>query len=368
MKLEKLYSTRSDKNIQEWEIEVKDNMYRVTSGMESGQKVTAEWTVCSGKNIGRSNETTPEEQALAEAKAIWQKKVDKGYRASKEELSKVTLFEPMLAKKYEDYKDSLKFPLYSQPKLNGMRCLASVVGLKSRGGKDIVSCPHIFEALKPTLEANPSIHLDGELYNHKLGHELNEIMHLVKQPKPTKEEFKNSAEKIKYYVYDMYDSDNPDMKFSDRIAIAENLIKGIECVVIVETSVVNSLKEIDSLYRTYLKDEYEGQILRIDKEYQNKRSNYLLKHKSFQDEEFEIVDFVPGNGNRTGTIGAVVCKLPSGETFNSNIRGSRELLSELYKDKNKYIGKLATVKFFEKTPYGVPLYPYVIMMDRESIE
>jgi hypothetical protein len=33
---------------------------------------------CSGKNIGKKNETTPEQQALAEAQAMWTKKLELG--------------------------------------------------------------------------------------------------------------------------------------------------------------------------------------------------------------------------------------------------------------------------------------------------
>ena len=40
---------------------------------------TAKPTICKGKNIGRSNETSPEQQAEAEAQAKWDKKRKDGY-------------------------------------------------------------------------------------------------------------------------------------------------------------------------------------------------------------------------------------------------------------------------------------------------
>ena len=68
MKLQTLYSRRGDEGIQEWTIEIEKNKYRTISGTQDGEKVVAKWTECQGKNIGRSNETTPEKQAELEAK------------------------------------------------------------------------------------------------------------------------------------------------------------------------------------------------------------------------------------------------------------------------------------------------------------
>ena len=44
----------------------------------------------------------------------------------------------------------------------------------------------------------------------------------------------------------------------------------------------------------------------IDKEYESKRSKSLLKHKSFIDEEYTILDVVEGEGNKTGMVGSFV--------------------------------------------------------------
>jgi hypothetical protein len=64
--------------------------------------------------------------------------------------------------------------------------------------------------------------------------------------------------------------------------------------------------------------------------------------------------------------GAMVFKNELGIEFNSNIKGNREFLKELWDNKEQYIGKLATVKFFNKTPTNhVPRFPYVIRIRPE---
>jgi hypothetical protein len=40
----------------------------------------------------------------------------------------------------------------------------------------------------------------------------------------------------------------------------------------------------------------------------------------------------------------------------------------MWNNKNELIGKSATVKYFNLTPDGVPRFPYVIKIDRESYE
>ena len=77
------------------------------------------------------------------------------------------------------------------------------------------------------------------------------------------------------------------------------------------------------------------------------------------DEEFKIVDIVEGIGNRSGTAGFMSFLNKDGIPFKSNIKGSFEYLGELLKNKKALIGKLATIKYFNLTPDGIPRFPFV---------
>ncbi len=102
-------------------------------------------------------------------------------------------------------------------------------------------------------------------------------------------------------------------------------------------------------------------MVRKNAQYENKRSATLLKRKEFTDAEYKVVDIEDGEGNRTGTAKHLVCYCPTTDkTFNSNIKGNFEYLKEILDNKDYYIGKLATIKFFELTPDGVPRFPYAI--------
>ena len=74
-----------------------------------------------------------------------------------------------------------------------------------------------------------------------------------------------------------------------------------------------------------------------------------------------MIDINEGDGNRTGTAKNLVCKdETNSKIFNSNIKGTHEYLAEILVNKENYIGKQATIKFFELTPDGIPRFPYAI--------
>ena len=110
-------------------------------------------------------------------------------------------------------------------------------------------------------------------------------------------------------------------------------------------------------------------IIRIDlSQYENKRSKQLLKKKDFYDGEFVIVDFEEGKGNRAGTAGNVILKLNDGRTFGAGIKASHESVKEIWANKKSLIGKLATIKYFQETPDGIPRFGVAIQIDRNSYE
>ena len=138
------------------------------------------------------------------------------------------------------------------------------------------------------------------------------------------------------------------------------MLKGIECIKIVETSKASNSDSLDIFYEEYLKDGYEGQMVRLNQGYENKRSKGLLKRKEFIDEEFKILRVVEGVGNRYGTAGYMEFQTKEGRPFKSNIKGDFAYLRSLLVKKDKLVGQMATIKFFAYTPDKVPRFPYVI--------
>lgn len=362
MKLHTLYKRAVNGKINQWTIEIEGNCYRTISGYTDGQKTTTEWTCCDGKNTGRSNETTAEQQAMKEAKAEWDKRLERGYFGSIKDIDRFTVFKPMLANKWEDYADKIKFPIYSQPKLDGIRCIVKSDGMWTRTGKPILSAPHIFESLRSTFEKYPDLILDGELYADKYANDFNAIVSLVKKTKPTAQDLIDSAAVIEYHIYDMPSCDGVFTQRHKELyrLFGEFEANSIQCLKMVATDKLVDENDLETYYCDYVTAGYEGQMLRLDAAYENKRSKYLLKHKSFIDEEYKIVDVEEGNGNLTGMVGALVFETKSGDRFNASVNGGWEYLKELWKDHKSLIGKEATIKYFNLTPDGKPRFPKVV--------
>jgi len=365
MKLPMLFARTNTGAIQTWTIEVDGNKYRTHYGQVDGAIQTTEWTLCEGKNTGKKNATSAEDQAVKEAKSTWKKKKESGYFENIKDIDDSSFTEPMLAKNYDDYKDELKYPVYSQPKLDGIRCVVKRDGMWSRNGKPIVSAPHVLVALKPFFDKFPNAILDGELYADKFANDFNAICSLVKKTKPTAEDLAESEKNIQYWVYDWI----VQKTFSDRNSDITTYLTNNNVVRRVPTHLVDTITHLNELYEKYVDEGYEGQMVRTDGPYENKRSKHLLKRKEFQDAEFKILDIVEGVGNKSGMAGHMVFKNHKNIEFHSNIKGDRQYLKQLLKNKNKLIGKSATVKYFNLTPDDeIPRFPYVINIDRESYE
>jgi DNA ligase-1 len=355
---DKLYSEDSSGNIRVWWIEQKDNMYRTHSGVSNGQIVTTEFTECTSKNSGKQNETSPVIQCTKECESLIKKKLKTGYHKNEKDAALGTNYvEPMLAKKYGEV--DFVFPVYTQPKLDGMRCIVTKDGMWSRTGKPVVSAPHVYNALKPLFLKDQNYIFDGELFCNKYKNDFNAIISLAKQTKPTTEDLVLSEKHLQYWIYDLPSSKKV---FSERFEDIQKLVPNHKSLVIVPTNLVNTQEELDGLYAEYLKDGQEGQMIRINDVYENKRSKFLLKRKEFVDDEFRIVDISEGKGNRSGMFGRAHLITSSGVEFEANARGNECFYQELLKNKSKYIGKMATVRYQNLTPDGKPRFGVVIVI------
>ena len=369
MKLETIYKKTKTGATQEWTIEVVGNKYRTHSGQVGGVITTNEWTIVYGKNTGKLNETTDKEQTMKEAVAKRTKKLESGYFENIKHINKTQYFEPMLASKWEDSKDKITYPIFSQPKLDGIRCIVTSEGMFSRNGKAIISAPHIRESLSEVFEAYPNLILDGELYADKFANDFNKIVSLVKKTKPTDADLKESKKNIQYWIYDLPDND---IQFGYRCDRLNHLFETFDffskhCVE-VETNICNDEDEVMGLYEEYVEHGFEGQILRTNGKYENKRSKFLLKHKSFIDEEYTIIGVCEGEGNKTNMVGYMTFETADGKPFKSNVKATFEESEEMFRNRKQLIGKQATIKYFNLTPDGIPRFPYVINIDRESYE
>jgi len=322
------------------------------SGVVGGSLVEHRST-CTGKNIGKANETTPEEQAISEAVSKIETKRSTGYFDTIEEAEDGDVILPMLAKDYKKESKKVKFPCYVQPKLDGMRALGNKMGnIYSRKGKHIDTMEHIQEDLNDLITID---FLDGELYAHGLSFQEN--MKLIKKYR------KGETEKVVYHVYDMV---LLNMSFDNRMTLLKSILEiaDFACIELVPTYQVHSEADIKKYHSQFISEGYEGTIIRHSEEGYavNKRSSQLLKYKDFIDETYKIINVVPSDKNPEQGVIHCECVDKSGNiiTFGCGMKFSHAEREEILKNKNRYIGQTGEIRFFEFTDDGVPRFPVCV--------
>lgn len=359
-----LYKINKHGKLQEWTIETSKDGYRTIAGVTGGKLVTSSWTRVEPKNVGKANETSRREQALKEAKAKWDKKLASGYTENPDSAVESTFVKPMLARTWakKDGESTKIKNFYTQPKLDGIRCIANKEGLWTRTGKEIKICPHIVKALAPLFKQEPSLILDGELYNHELKDDFNTLTRLTKKYLP------ELPIQLEYHIYDVPSLKDLPFKKRDPYLI-EYANKTGSPVIKFVSSTFTPTPYLDVSLKAALSEGYEGIMLRDpDGKYElGTRSKSLYKYKVFIDREFTILDIVEGKGSRAGKVGHIEFEI-NGNPFSGTLKGDHAFLTNVLENKEDYIGKRATVRFANYTPGGIPRFPVVVNLDRDSYE
>ena len=381
----------------EWSIEVDEvssthYIIRTEHGRIGGALVIHEKAITEGKNIGRSNETTPKEQALREAQRDFDKKMKSGYAptgsssvsasSSKVQTGGVgsITIGPMLADRYEPSKTRLTFPVFIQPKLDGVRCLVyqnpitNTLVFQSRQNTPYTNPPHIERAVRhlrnsfaDLVEDVDDVVLDGELYIH--GREFREVSSIVGTLRPSKEQrIHPELSHLEYHIYDWFYLQSPNtMGYADRYEILQRAFNtakpsNLLGVHLVETRRAMDATEITGLHQYFTSQRYEGVMIRnrdgvYKQDGKTNRSKDLLKMKDFFDEEYEIVGYHEGTGDWTGTPVWECRSKETGRVFSVTPNGPREDRQRMFQNVESYIGRLLTVKYQEKSSDGIPRFP-----------
>lgn len=353
-----LYSYKNNQ-FRVWSIRVSDECEIIrTYGVEHGNQTVSVKKITAGKNLGKKNETTPFEQACAEATSMFEKqKTTAGYRETRSKEPMVPT--PMLAHAFDKSAHRVVYPAFVQPKLDGVRMITCFdpsrgdVVFMSRTGKPLDALKPVFGPdLARLLVTRPGLWLDGEVYSRDLTFE--EIVSAVRNeqnPDP------NTLHKLEYHVYDVI-TDRPESPFHERhMAVQEVLKNTPNWIQSVPTYSVSSADEVLRHHDEFVQQGYEGVMIRNrDGPYVYKRSYDLQKFKNFRDDEFVITDVKEATGNDAGTA-IIQCKTEDGQCFWVRPRGTREYRAELLRRKKYVLYKQLTVRYQNLTDKNIPRFP-----------
>ncbi|WJJ58468.1 DNA ligase [Klebsiella phage vB_KpnM_NDO71] len=408
-----LYALNKDGSFQCWKVFIVGNQVVVEFGKVGGKK-QQKVTTCEPKNVGRSNETTAEQQALAEAVSKWEKQVRLGYRDDTSKLEQEENFSPMLAHDATKRSKSIVYPAYVQPKLDGVRALVTLDAdgfpqFNSRGNKlyPVPLDSELSEQVKSLSEHSGFDKFDGELYIHGLS--LQKIVALAKKwrtPEQIEEEIEKdyqsdlkrhqkavdngeeswkdhggevysvaiepvkdvdryggySSLDLEYHIFDIpvnadspwYSTDHDKTRHQDLLSVAE----AVECelevplINIVHGIVVSCEREVKWSIGKYMERGFEGSIVRNFKGLYEfgQRSSDLLKWKLFQDGEAKVLDSVEDKNGE----GVLLCEEKDGTRFNCKMKGTHAERSQ--ERMLLLVGKFINFTFQARTDDGVPQF------------
>lgn len=331
----------------------------IESGYVGGKIREIPREIKKGKNIGRSNETTPFEQALSEAQSQWNSKRDENYELEMIDPDNYVPRIMLPQKAANPGKGKIIYPCYIQPKLNGVCNLAervpnplsSTIDVQhhTKGGHLFTTLAHLDDWVHK-LNAPAPVH--GELYYH--GWSLQKIRSYTQKIKP-------DQEKLQFWLYDMAWKG---ASFKDRIEWIEEILHLIhknfpECpIIFTPTNIVKTYEEAKFYHDRCVQDGFEGAVLK------NINGIYLFQHRSkdtekmkeFQDDEFEIIGGKEGTGTDAGCV-IYRCITKDGKEFDARPKGTVEDRQQMLKELPQSIGKMLTVRFAEYSDDGIPQHP-----------
>lgn len=258
-------------------------------------------------------------------------------------------------------------------KLDGVKALfywdGKEVHTASRGGEHYdYSTIHLRE--NPNLitffKANPTVILDGELF--KRFKTLQQISGAARMEKNAYD-----CDWLEYWVYDYYDTANPDIIAEDRwkflvgnFAQANNIpIYSVVLDDYAEAPIkllfhehVSGWDNMNKLHDQWVAEGFEGAVITDpNKSYKpGSRCNNLIKIKHYQSEDFKVIGYKLGlRGSEDMTF---TCELEDGRTFEAMPCGDRATKAEYVENfETKYKGHKAECTFFNYSDDNIPTQP-----------
>ncbi|KAJ3097949.1 hypothetical protein HDU97_004406 [Phlyctochytrium planicorne] len=259
--------------------------------------------------------------------------------AKKKKKVDITIPNVLLAKKWEDDIDPTGW--WMSEKLDGVRAYwhPEAEAFVSRNGNKFYA-PEWFTKKLPR-----DMSLDGELFAGR-GKFASTVSVVRSMDSP-------HWKKIEYHIFDA--PSISDLTFEKRMDKIKGFLEKAQIphARLVEHVECKGKKHLYDMLKDVEGRGGEGLMLRKPKsKYEFRRSNTLLKVKSFYDAEAVVLAHEKGSGKNSNVMGALKCRMASGKTFK---------IGSGFTDKERAnppkIGSIVTYKFQELSPSGVPRFP-----------
>lgn len=242
------------------------------------------------------------------------------------------LFSLDFAKVYQKDIDTTGW--FMSEKLDGIRGYWDGERLLSKAGNDL-NAPKFFTKNFPPFE------LDGELWT-KRG-DFENILSIVKSGK--------NWEKLTYNIFEV---PNANGNFSTRLNKIENYLKinQTEYIRVIEQIECKNLRHLERVFNNLISKGAEGVMVKNpNAEYQNGRSDNLLKLKPYFDAEAKVIGYREGNGKFKGQLGSILVEFQNKKLYIGSGFSQKE------RENPPKIGEIITFKYSGFTKNQIPRFP-----------
>ena len=247
-------------------------------------------------------------------------------------------FKVMLASQYSKAKHKLIWPVFSSPKIDGVRAYYRRGVFYSRTGKVYKGLDHIGKVLNDYLPSYTE--LDGELAIPGLTFQTSCGQIRSDKPSPG----------AVYFIFDLPSYVKP---LNQRLFTLKQQFESFtnEYISIVPHFIANDEESAYKDYYTFRNEGYEGSVLKNSESlYQRKRSMDWVKIKAVCTIDLLVVDTFRGKGKYDSLLGGAVCQLPNGNTVKVG-SGFSDTERFDYADWPKnLIGHIIEIEYHELTP------------------
>jgi DNA ligase-1 len=280
-------------------------------------------------------------------------------------------FDVMLAKdakKMKKARQVVEKGVYVSPKLDGYRCLmiwdGETVSLYSRNGKLYENFAALQETLTNVFKTgfSPMV-LDGEIMSDDFQSMQKSAFASVRG---------TTVGDMVYHVfgwvcYDEWMDDNFEKTTAERYEHLSGMFEKMQLekntrgqLKLVPQKYTESWDEILELEAQYLRDGLEGAMaLPADAPYyKGRKTNMLMKFKTFHTQDCTVEDYYEGTGKYSGSLGGVRVRQEDGQTICGVGSGfTDEERQRIYSNFESVRGRIIEVRYQELTDDGVMRFP-----------
>ncbi len=243
----------------------------------------------------------------------------------------------LLAKKYTGDIDLSEYWL--SEKYDGVRAYWDGSRLYSRQGNPF----HVPDWFTKGFPDRP---LDGELW---IGRgEFQETISTVSKDQPIDAQWR----RVKYLIFELPEAQGD---FSKRITAIKNIIASAavpHLQAVEQIRIANQPEALQDRLDAVVSQGGEGLMLhRAKAQYHSGRSDDLLKVKTYEDAEAQVVGHIPGKGKFNGMLGALLVETGGGQLFRIGTG-----FDNTERVNPPPLGSWITYKYFGKTKKGIPRF------------